>query len=195
MIPSIKCVSVGDGAVGKTSLLISFTTDSFPGEYIPTVFDNYSANVLFDGKPVNLGMWDTAGQEDYDRIRPLSYPGTDVFLLCFSIANPTSYGNVSSKWYPEVSHYSEHTPIVLVGTKLDLRKDIVTIERLKDQDQVPITYAQGLKLKKDIGAVKYVECSALTQEGVRGVFNEAVKAVLQPTEKPKTRRRKRCSIL
>jgi len=189
----IKCVVVGDGTVGKTCMLISYTTDSFPGEYVPTVFDNYSAPMVCDGVPVSLGLWDTAGQEDYDRLRPLSYPQTDVFLICFSVVSPSSFENVTSKWCPEIKHHCPDAPILLIGTKIDLREDKEALQALADNGNSPLKREQGQKLANKIRAVKYLECSALTQRGLKQVFDEAVRAVLRP--QPIRKRQRKCSLL
>ncbi|KAK3717324.1 hypothetical protein QZH41_011555 [Actinostola sp. cb2023] len=188
-----RCFVARGKAVGKTCMLISYTTNAFPGEYIPTVFDNYSANVMVDGRPINLGLWDTAGQEDYDRLRPLSYPQTDVFLICFSVISPASYENVRAKWHPEVTHHCPGIPIILVGTKIDLRDDKDTIEKLKEKKLSPLTQANGSSMAKEIKAVQYIECSALTQKGLKRVFDDAIRAVLSP-KKPERPKRK-CTLL
>ncbi|XP_037547273.1 ras-related C3 botulinum toxin substrate 1-like [Nematolebias whitei] len=162
----MKCVVVGD-VVGKTCLLISYTTNAFPGQLIPTVFDNFSANVMLDGKPVNLGLWDTAGQEDYDRLRPLSYPQTDVFLICFSIISPNSLENVKTKWNEEVEHHCKGVPKILVGTKLDLREDEVMLKELKEKKIFPITYPQGLAMAKEIGQLCSKISGVLSSDAAR----------------------------
>eukprot|EP01090_Pellita_catalonica_P015765 TRINITY_DN4337_c0_g1_i1.p1 TRINITY_DN4337_c0_g1~~TRINITY_DN4337_c0_g1_i1.p1 ORF type:complete len:198 (-),score=27.29 TRINITY_DN4337_c0_g1_i1:55-648(-) len=191
----IKCVIVGDGAVGKTCLLVSYTTNAFPQDYIPTVFDNYSCNVQVDDKVVNLGLWDTAGQADYDRLRPLSYPQTDVFIMAYSVVSPTSFYNIKSKWNPELLHHVPNAPRILVATKADLRTDSSALARLQDRKLSPITQIQGEDLAKEIGAEVFIECSACTQEGVSKVFNEAIRVVLNPKANAKPiRKRKKCSL-
>ena len=116
------------------------------------------------------------GQEDYDRLRPLSYPQTDVFLVCFSVTSPASFENVKEKWFPEVHHHCPGVPCLIVGTQIDLRDDPQVLEKLQRQKQRPITVEQGERLARELGAVKYVECSALTQKGLKNVFDE-VRAV------------------
>ena len=151
-----------------------------PATFVPFCrFDCYTANVMVDHKPCTLSLFDTSGSEDYCRLRPLSYPQTDVFLVCFSLVRPDSFENVAYKWVPEVEHYCPNTPIVLVGTQLDLRDNAETIEKLKKRRLAPITRKQGEAMQREIAAIAYVECSALTTVGLKDVFDEAVRTARQ----------------
>jgi len=176
MSASIKLVAVGDGAVGKTSLFISHTTNRFPTEYVPTIFDAYAVSIMIGEDTYCLGFWDTVGQEEYDHLRPLSYPQTDVFLVCFSVGMPASFQNIKDKWFPEVHHHCPRVPCVLVATQIDLRSDQPTVEKLAGLGQFPITTQQGERMAREAGATKYVECSAKTHQGVKNVFDEALVA-------------------
>lgn len=192
---NLKCVVVGDGLVGKTCLLISYATNAFTKEYVPTVFDNYSSDSLVDGKPVRINLWDTAGQESYDRLRPLSYPQTDVFIICFSVVDPISFDNVRIRWIPEIFHHCPDAPKILVGTKIDLRNNEEIIKNLKKKKNYPILYQQGETMAKKINAVKYVECSSMTQKGIKKVFEEAIRAALKNNYGMRNASRNTCNLL
>lgn len=186
---SVKCVVVGDGAVGKTCMLISYTTNKFPSDYVPTIFDNYAVTVHVKEEPVTLCLFDTAGQEDYDRLRPLSYPKTDVFLICFSTVAPASLSNVKEKWLPEIRHHCPNAPILLVGTQTDLRTDPDTVSRLQKERLKPISSEQGEKMVKELKCAKYVECSAKSQVGLKSVFDEALLTHFEPFDENKTKKK------
>ena len=118
----IKLVIVGDGACGKTSLLSVFVNNKFPEDYTPTVFDNQVKTIFCDGREIKLALWDTAGQEDYDKLRPLSYDHVDVFVIVFSLDDPGSLYNIVDLWVPEIhQHCGKEMPILVVGNKSDLR--------------------------------------------------------------------------
>ena len=185
---NVKCVVCGDGEVGKTGMLITFTTGSFPSSYIPTVFDNYSYSTALDGKEVMLQLWDTAGQEDYKSLRTLSYPNTDVFIICFSLVSQVSFDNVKVEWWPELAHYAPGVPIILVGTKKDLRNN----DSSRGAQKKVVTRREGEKMARLIGAASYQECSAyLDREGLSKIFLEAVRLAVQPH----TKHRRECKIL
>lgn len=186
-----KLVTVGDGGCGKTCLLIAYAQGHFAERYVPTVFENYITTVQHRGREVQLALWDTAGQEEYDRLRPLSYPETDAVLICFAIDMVASLDSVQDKWFPEVKHFCPDAPVVLVGCKLDLREHPRAIEILASQGLAPITHAQGASVAKSIKA-KYVECSSKTMYGIKEVISTALDA---SAKKGARSRKKNCIIL
>jgi Ras-related C3 botulinum toxin substrate 1 len=209
---SLKVVVVGDGAVGKTCLLTSFSANAFPGDYVPTVFDNYSVNLMHKGSAMALNLWDTAGilcddlncgvltrlfsgQEDYDQLRPLSYPQTDVFLLCFSIISRASFANVFSKWVPELRHYAADVPIVLVGTKSDLRNNEEILQRLAGRKEQTVTREEAMEVVESQKLDAFMEVSALTQQGLAELFTTAIDVALAPRKKKINGKSSKCEIL
>ena len=150
----IKCVIVGDSGVGKTSLASRFLLNQFPYDYRPPYLEIGPKNLIIDEKLVNVHVWDTIGVDDYDRLRPLSYHLTDVFLICFSIVDYRSFKSVKEKWYPEVSHQCPKTPVILVGTKLDLRDDLEMISN-SEKNQI-ISFSEGLELMNEINAAEFL---------------------------------------
>ena len=130
---------------------------------------------------MTLTLWDTAGQEDYARLRPLSYPSTDVFLICFSLTSRVSLNNIQHKWIPELLQYqkthaseSDKTPkYILVGNKADLWNESTASDK--------ITEAEVQKFIKDSESKLiqgFVKCSAKTGEGVNDAFDYACKVAL-----------------
>jgi len=172
-----KLVIVGDGACGKTSLLCVFAMGEFPKEYEPTIFENYVAEIRLDGKPVQLALWDTAGQEEYERLRPLSYSKAHVILIAFAIDTPDSLENVSVKWIEEVRQIcGPHVPVILVGCKSDLRPPNALNATPQDYNLPYVTRARGEQVARAIGARTYKECSSMRNQGVDDVFEAATRA-------------------
>ncbi|KAH3742681.1 rac gtpase [Pelomyxa schiedti] len=167
MCYGIKAVFVGDPGVGKTALIIVMTCNSFPSDgYNPTVFDNYSAMVSVDGTKFCVGLWDTMGYDDYARLRPLSYPGTDIFVVCFSIMNRESFDHVTTNWLPEIRRSSPMAPLLLVGLKSDL---FYGPHSSRDS---PVSFEEGVTLSKKINAYGYLHTSALKHIGAVDVLQE-----------------------
>ncbi|XP_060905201.1 rho-related GTP-binding protein RhoU-like isoform X1 [Labrus mixtus] len=188
----VNCVLVGDGAVGKTSLIVSYTTNGYPTDYVPTAFDNFTVMVVVDGKPVRLQLCDMAGQkwglvdgsinDELERLRPLCYKNANVFLLCYSVVRPCSFRNLIDRWVPEIQQHCPGVPVVLVGTQLDLREDVQVLINLAQIQERPVSSEEGLQLAQELGAVSFAECSALTQKNLKDTFDSAILASIGQTD-------------
>ena len=182
---SVKCVAVGDSAVGKTCMLISSTTEEFPNSYDPTHYDSYAADVMVDGKPIALGLWDTSGHGDYDRLRPLAYPNADVFLRVFALTSKASLDSIARKWLVEARLHCPRASFILVGTKLDVRDCA---------NPGHVTTLQGEAQTTLYGATVYRECSAKTQEGLKDVFDAVISVVMQARAENPRKKKTICSL-
>lgn len=165
----IKIVCIGDGAVGKTSILTSFTYGKFENNYEPTIYDNYSCELNYNNIIYTLNLWDTAGQEDFDSIRNLSYHNTDIFILCYSVISISSYNNIIKKWIPEIKKYNPTTPIILCATKTDLKNDFDFLTKHKITP-LSTSHLNNLLENKNL-FYNGIECSSKTSKNLIELFH------------------------
>ncbi|KAI4146096.1 MAG: hypothetical protein LQ340_006046 [Diploschistes diacapsis] len=193
-----KLVLLGDGACGKTSLLNVFTRGYFPTVYEPTVFENYVHDIFVDNVHIELSLWDTAGQEEFDRLRSLSYDDTHTIMLCFSVDSRQSLENVETKWVSEIADNCAGVKLVLVALKCDLRERHNENEEGEihepGSEKSYIDYDTGLAVAKRIQALRYLECSAKRNRGVNEAFTEAARVALS-VKGPSTSSGSKCTLM
>ena len=196
-VENVRCTLIGDERVGKTSILLSYQADTYPSEYVKTEFDSYSKRTKYKDLSINLLLYDVGGQADLESFEKLDRLQTDVFLLCFSVDDRTSFENVSTKWLemvkrcwlsPEdgqakksnrMSESDLMNPIVLlVGCKTDRKTDKSVIMKHSELVARPlVTSKEAVTLSKSIEAYKYMECSSRNGTGVVQIFTQVIKAV------------------
>ncbi|CAF3428798.1 unnamed protein product [Rotaria socialis] len=175
----ITCVIIGDAGVGKSSLVVSYTTNDFPTHYVPTAFDNYSVDISVGTRLVHFDICDTGGKEQFSPLHGLCIPYSDVILLCFSVVNPQSFQNAVTYWLSRARRSNSKIPIILVGTEMDLRSDLKTLLILDQQKLKPVTEKEARARAQQMHACTYIECSALTEKNLKTVFDTAVLAAIE----------------
>lgn len=158
---------IGSGQAGKTSILLRLIDDTFHKDCEPTIFENKMVTVIVEQLPISLHIWDTAGQEDFNCIIPLTYESTEIAIICYSVDDRYAYDAVLDKWEKEVKYYSEKVEIVLVATKIDMYQT--------DTEIIPME--EGEKLAKQVNAIEFFQCSAKDSIGISEIFNFVAKHV------------------
>lgn len=188
----IKCVCIGDSAVGKTALLTTYISGIMPSEHMPTILENFEVTIEENDHEIILETWDTSGSQSYGEIRSLVYNNADVFIVCYAIDSPSSLENVRKQWIPEIRSHSRQIPFVLVGTKSDLRphkSEKKELSRAK-QSLRSVDPVKASDEARTLGAYASTECSSLEKTGVKAVFSKAIEAALDISVAKRGRKRK-----
>jgi Ras family protein A len=164
-------------------------------EFIPTIFENYVVETKFEGISVELSIWDTAGQEEYENLRLRSYSGANVVLICYSPDCRDSLENIEVKWVPEVCHFCPGVPYLLVCCKSDLREDMKTVESLNRCGETTVSTEEGAEMAKKISAGAHMECSSKFNLGINEVFEFAAHLAFESASNNGRRGQKKCRIL
>ncbi|KAH9502301.1 Rho GTPase protein rac1 [Bulinus truncatus] len=197
VVHSIKCVVLGDGDVGKSSMLVTYLNGRFPLECPPGPIDGHAefdhltttpTSIVQENIEVKITIVDTYGQDEYDKLREKVCGTADVYILCFDVSRPETLERMRHHWIPEMRKYcTPQTPFIVAGLKTDLRTQAQS-DSGSDMTKF-VTYGEGLKEAADLGSAHYVECSAKNNTaGVKRVLERAAQAALTSSLPPELKR-------
>lgn len=177
---NIKCTFIGDGAIGKTSLIFIYRYGSFPAEYSPLFINgNVIHNIMYEDQSIKLNIQDIYGQKEIEDLINYVIPNTNVFIFCFSLVVPYSLKRLQELWLPHIKEKCPETPYILVGLKSDLRDSLIREKDLSENDFMrPISTSEGEEMCRNIKAQEYIECSSLKNYHVHDVFISAIKQAI-----------------
>eukprot|EP01091_Cochliopodium_minus_P010941 TRINITY_DN3011_c0_g1_i2.p1 TRINITY_DN3011_c0_g1~~TRINITY_DN3011_c0_g1_i2.p1 ORF type:complete len:205 (-),score=45.17 TRINITY_DN3011_c0_g1_i2:83-697(-) len=193
----LKCVIVGDAAVGKTKLILELIKpNSYEEVSNHSTWETYNKNLDVDGRQFNVMIQDTGSQDEFANTRSKYYHNAQIILICFSLISSPSFQSVEQKWIKEIKNTNPNVPILLIGTKLDLRNNEKMVERLKDKNMHPISGSEGLETCKKIVALGYFEISVEEDKNaLQKVFTDAIKLVFDPPSTKKKKKKLNCLIM
>jgi len=177
--PPLKLVFVGDPCVGKTCLLYSYQKGTYHDNELchTSVLEGFTKSVVVNGSEYICLLWDTIGSNDFEKLRPLSYPKTDCFVICYALNNRSSLKNTQTKWIPEIRQHEPEVPFIIVGTKQDLR------ETSQAPDLITPEQVQTLHETAESAACEFMECSAKDLPSIENVCRVAVRVTLEHQQK------------
>jgi len=194
----IKVVMVGDGNVGKTSLLISYTTNRFPEDHIPTIFEYYSSYAVVNNNPVRMNFLDTSGEKDYQELNVLGYNQADVFVVVFSVSDPNSFKNVKKFWIPEIRKYDSTIPILLIANKIDKRDEgTETSPKPTKKKETAKQFVSTEKISRISKKYKlqFIEVSAYSQKNLHTAMQMAAELGMQKIQRSIPKKKSLFSML
>lgn len=187
MSKTINCCLVGDSGVGKTCLVESYTSGSFPRSYIPTILDVYSALVNVGDDSITLRIFDLSGLKENVNYRKEIMKNCDVVILCYAMTSVQSLQSIENYWISEIEEIQSPIQVVLAGTQSDLLN-------FKKHEFEPIEF-KAKELGKKLGIESCLECSSLTQNGVKNVFDQAIIECFKKSNESETLSKKKCVVM
>jgi small GTP-binding protein len=175
-------------------MIVSYIERKFPIKREDCIFSGFAPTLRIDNRTIHWVLFDTNGDDDYKRLRPITYTDTDIFIICFELSDSLSFIDYIKKWKDEISIHVPNAPFMIVATKSEIRDDKKMMKEFDDAGEEIKSIEWYNEESKKIGAEAYIECSAKNLKNLTEVFNESIRIAIKHKTSSKITKSKGCII-